>query len=244
MRVGLQLPGPACPSRLCTKLCCPRIVELEAPVFQPPPHSAPSRIHLGHALRGDEEFASPRVLDMFPVDEAALRSQHRIACTAPTSPQRAIWRIHRLQWTARERRIVEVEPHNGQTLALPLSSQNTPPRHPALPMQAMPSAGLPEALHAWPGSGGFLTINPKTLHALLWWQRRTPRSRAGFPASRSLPCRAMNQPLASLSVLSCMCSRYHLCFEPRKFFNRSFHNVKCSQSQAFVSEHFNQRQRC
>lgn len=127
-----------------------------------------------------------------------------------------------------------MERHNGQALALPLSSQNTPPRHLALSMQAMPSAGMPGSLHAWLGSGGFLTPSTQRRHmVLLWWQHKTPRSRTGFPAFRSLPRRAMNQPSASLSVLYYMCSRYHLCFERRKLFNRSFHDVKCSQSHAF-----------
>lgn len=153
---GLQQPEPACPSRLYTKLSLSVDCGACDFSFQPPIHLAPST-GPPWGMRSEATKNSPRLglHDMFPFDEVALHSQHRVVCIIPHRSTKD-WMTPSVtrSRTAQQRILAEeVERQNGQTPALPLSSLYTPPSHPSPLMQVMPFAGLPNfLLRASPGS--------------------------------------------------------------------------------------------
>lgn len=115
--------------------------------------------------------------------------------------------------TAQQRILAEdVERQNGQTLALPLSSPNTPPSHPSPLMQVMPSAGLPNfLLRACQGSSELVRRH----HMVPVAQETQVKDRVPSPR--------VSQPRASLSVHDYGYTSCYLYFQLRKLVDRTSH---------------------
>lgn len=116
---------------------------------------------------------------------------------------------------------------NGQTLALPLSSPNTPPSHPSPPMHVMPSGRLLACRTP------FIIVPVRAVvgcsESPHGPSRTGPsRSRTGSPGAspQVSTISALNQPRLFLSVLlSYKCTHYYPCFQLRKLFNRYMSNA-------------------